>query len=61
MYKNEDLVFDPEHPLQVLKRGTYEQWVNVKGKKRRFGAYSARLPGGRAGNFRAFAGSSNRR
>ncbi len=36
MYKNEDLVFDPEHPLQVLKRGTYEQWVNVKGKKRRF-------------------------
>ena len=36
MYQNQELSFDPAHPLQVLKQGTFEQWITVKGRWRRY-------------------------
>lgn len=39
MYQNQELSFDPAHPLQVLKQGTFEQWLTVGGERRRFLVY----------------------
>lgn len=36
MYQNVNLPFDPAHPLQVAKQGTFERWVETEGRKRRF-------------------------
>ena len=36
MYQNQELTFDPKNPLQVLKQGTFEQWLDIKGNRRRF-------------------------
>ena len=36
MYQNVNLSFDPAHPLQVAKQGTFERWVETAGTKRRF-------------------------
>ena len=36
MYQNVNLSFDPAHPLQVAKQGTFERWVETAGRKRRF-------------------------
>lgn len=36
MYQNQELSFDPAHPLQVLKQGTFEQWLTVGDRRRRF-------------------------
>lgn len=36
MYQNECKAFDPKHPLQVSKQGTFERWVDVGGQRRRF-------------------------
>lgn len=36
MYQNVTLPFDAAHPLQVAKQGTFERWVEVNGKRRRY-------------------------
>ena len=36
MYQNVTLPFDAAHPLQVAKQGTFERWVEVDGKRRRY-------------------------
>lgn len=52
MYQNVNLSFDPAHPLQVAKQGTFERWVETAGRKRRFlVAYSAPLPRSRGRHF----------